>query len=757
MLRWLLLALIGCPATDTDSDTDVGYVDADQDGWDETQDCDDSNAEVNPGAVETCNGIDDDCDGLIDDEDDAVTDRDPYYTDGDGDGYGDEGGTVVFACEQPSGSASSNDDCDDEDADIHPDAPEEDCTDPTDYNCDGSVGYDDADGDGFPACEDCDDADGAITTGDTYYADADGDGYGDEDNTTEACSLPSGYVENFEDCDDADYDTNPSVEEECEDGIDNDCDGLTDDADLARWYEDADGDGFGSESGGFIQCEAPSGYVEDNTDCDDDDADINPDAEEVWYDGVDQDCDDADDYDQDGDGYEYDAYGGDDCDDEDADINPDATEELDGTDQDCDDAVDELAAEDMSAAEITGSGVTGFGFWVSAGGDVDGDGTIDLVGSTQQGRHALMSGPLTADASTADGYTLKTSGTATSSKAIITPDVDGDGYDDVLVGLPYGNSYQGAAYLVRGPITATTTFSSDYDYVIEGDSTYDYLGTSIAAGDLDGDGYGDLVVSANGFASNYAGAVYVFRGPLTSDLTASDADAAVEGSGTYEYLGYSVDVADDIDGDGLQDVVAGARLSSYGATYGGAAYVFFGPVTDWGSESDDADTIAYASSTYSYAGAVVRGAGDATGDGYGDFLVSSVQKGTVWLMSGSLTGATSLDYAHAEISGAGATSQLGTALASGDFNGDGEGDIVATAPYAESFDGQAFLLTGPLTGELDVDDYSSFTGDAEYLGSAADMADLNDDGFDDLILGATGNDDNGSNTGALWVITGRSW
>ena len=146
----LSLALIACRkgVTDEDEDGDVAGVD-----------CDDANADINHAATETCNTVDYNCNGLIDE---SATAEKTFYADGDGDGSG-GAGSPTTACSAPPGFVASNDDCDDADPLYHPDADETDCTDPNDYNCDGSGGLVDADNDGFAACKDCDDKDAAIS------------------------------------------------------------------------------------------------------------------------------------------------------------------------------------------------------------------------------------------------------------------------------------------------------------------------------------------------------------------------------------------------------------------------------------------------------------------------------------------------------------------------------------------------------------------------------------------------------------------
>ncbi len=375
---------------DTDGD---GYGDASStiaacaapDGYaDSSDDCDDDAEQANPDAAEVCDGIDNDCDGEVDE--DAV-DAGTWYADTDGDGYGDASSTIA-SCEQPAGHVAGGTDCDDTDSRLHPGAEESDCTDPTDYNCDGSVGYADADGDGWAACQECDDGDAAIspeatevcdevdndcdgetnegvTT--TYYQDSDGDSYGVTDTTTEACDLPDGYAEAPGDCDDDEAQANPGESEVCDD-IDNDCDGLTDDDDdsldtttAETFYADSDGDGYGNPGAATLACEQPDGYADNSDDCDDDEAAASPGEAEVC-DEIDNDCDGSVDEgvtttfyaDADGDFYGDAASTAEacsrpagyrtndlDCDDTDADINPGEAEVCDEADNDCDGSVDE--------------------------------------------------------------------------------------------------------------------------------------------------------------------------------------------------------------------------------------------------------------------------------------------------------------------------------------------------------------------------------------------------------------------------------
>jgi hypothetical protein len=300
------------PHTDEPVDSgDSSATDADGDGFDASTDCDDTNAAVHPDADEICDEIDNNCDGATDDDDPAITDQSTWYADTDGDGFGDSS-AATLACDQPSDHVNDDTDCDDNDAAFHPGAAETDCADPADYNCDGSVGYEDADGDNAPACEDCNDDDATLqvataevcddidndcdgtvdndaSDATTWYGDADGDGYGGTQFQAEACDVPAGYVANSDDCDDVNAASYPGASEIC-DGWDNDCDNTVDEGVLTTWYADADGDGYGDPSTSADACHMPPGYSPNGDDCNDANAGSSPAALEVC-DGADNDCD----------------------------------------------------------------------------------------------------------------------------------------------------------------------------------------------------------------------------------------------------------------------------------------------------------------------------------------------------------------------------------------------------------------------------------------------------------------------------------
>ena len=243
------------------------------------------------------------------DDDSPTCVEQTWYQDADGDGFGNATATQN-ACTQPTGYVANNTDLNDNDANSFPNATE---------ICDGLDNDGDGQVDGLmtsncAAGEVCEN--GSCVPAVTYYLDADADGYGDDTNSIIAGSTaPNGYVAIAGDCDDTNETTNPGATDVCGDGIDNNCDGNfdencveicddgidndldglidCDDSDCSGdvacvLYADNDGDGYGDPN------TTVNSGVTDNTDCDDNDADVNPGAIDNTLDGIDQNCDGTD-------------------------------------------------------------------------------------------------------------------------------------------------------------------------------------------------------------------------------------------------------------------------------------------------------------------------------------------------------------------------------------------------------------------------------------------------------------------------------
>jgi hypothetical protein len=394
-----------------------------------------------------------------------------------------------------------------------------------------------------------------------------------------------------------------------------------------------------------------------------------------------------------------------------------------------------------------------FGASVSTAGDVNGDGYSDVVVGaygydSDRGKvfvyHGGPGGPGTVAAWTAEGeftgdfygYAVATAG-----------DVNGDGYSDVIVGSYYYLATGTASVYLGGPDGFTPWVR---DWLVMGEGTDDLFGYAVAAaGDVNGDGYSDVIVGAHGFTS-YTGKTYLYLGGA-GELAATSSWTA-EGETTSNYFGYSVATAGDVNGDGYSDVVVGA----YGyAGFNGKAYLYPGGSSglstspSWTAEGQSGGEL------FGYS---VATAGDVNGDGYSDLIVGArgftTNTGKAYLYQGGLSGLSTNPSWSAE--GEATSNHFGTSVATaGDVNGDGYSDVIVGARGFTTNTGKAYLYPGGAGGLAAASSWTA-TGEAtsNYFGySVATAGDVNGDGYSDVVVGAYGY---AGNTGKVYVYHGWS-
>jgi hypothetical protein len=701
-------------------------------------DCDDANASVHPGAVEVCDSLDNDCDEAVDEGLDRT-----HYADVDGDGFGDPE-VATTSCYAPPDTTLATGDCDDTNPAVHPGAAEV-CDGEVDEDCDGLL----------------DAADPDVTDAHTYYSDADGDTYGDPASLVVSCDAIAGTVTNDYDCDDTDAARHPHADEVCDErALDDDCDGLVDDADPesvhADYWPDADGDGFGDDATAVLTtCFDPGGgFVGIADDCDDLDALVNPAATEVCDDlGVDEDCDGAADeadtdievvpwwVDGDGDGYGADgtvptvtcevpagsvARDGD-CDDADPAVNAGAGEVCDATDvdDDCDGLVDEDDPETPAVSYYVDTDGDGYGDSatvvstcetvtdsVTKGGDCDEtDAAIhpgafdDCANGVDDDCDGTVDECAIGSVNLADADLIVTgsvAGGASGCTLRSLGDVNGDGTPDLGISAYATASYTGAAHVIFGPATGSIgTTAADVEIV--GPSSGSGFAISLSGkGDADGDGRADLMVGAP-----WGDRAYLFYGPTTADRTAAAADATFTATAFGDWPGYGVDFVGDWDGDGNDEVSVSAPYADGALTTdAGAIYLFQGPTSG---------TISATTADYTFFGA-------ASDD---------------WL---------GLQY--------------GARAALGDTDGDGTEDLTLVAQYAAAKKGEVYVVYGGIaagTYDVGTDADATVTGESagDYIGCAvADRVDYDGDGHADLVTGSFYNSSGATEGGATYVFLG---
>lgn len=655
-----------------------------------------------------------------------------WHADADGDGYGDPE-IIQASCTRPEGFVGNNLDCDDTSVKFHPGAAETDCTDPNDYNCDGSVAFDDADGDGAPACRDCDDSD-ATRSPDidelcdgidndcngvidypaldaaTWSIDYDGDGFGREDDSfqIEACDAPDGFVDNADDCDDTDANDFPGA---------------------YQVYVDADMDGYGADGSTVEVCEIEDGYTEVAGDCVDDDNTVYPGAPEICNDGIDQDC---------------------------------------GADLGC-----ELDLALADAAVVGDTSEAFLGTELIGVGDVTGDGIDDLlVGAPEAegsggaaGEAWLFAGPISGSALSADDayarYLGASSGDAAGRELGALGDVDGDGINDLAIAAPTASDTAvraGSVYLFTGATVsagaagAVVSLFDEADHVWTGPTAYDFYGTNVSgAGDVDGDGLDDLLIGSSAATGAGQGGIFLIMGSETiADAGVSSANDAAQAFLQVEvsqaYGGDVMSGLGDLDGDGLADFGVGLHQApTDGVELTGQAFLFTSLPTGTVGLST-ADAVLTQGDANDRLGTVLLPAGDLDQDGYDDVFLgvprddsNGLDSGSLYALPGSTDvsalGAAELDTVSLVIlRGAESGDSVGSIADAGvDWDDDGDPDVVIGRPgEGEDSQGSAFLfeMDGAITAPgtvLTTDDAAAvLVGEAVGDGAGSTVAFVGD-------------------------------
>ena len=333
----------------------------------------------------------------------------------------------------------------------------------------------------------------------------------------------------------------------------------------------------------------------------------------------------------------------------------------------------------------------------------------------------------------------------------------------------------GALYVVLGAGALVGGNVRDADIKLTGRTYGDTLGGSVTSAlDLTGDGAQDLVIGApevDGLAGQ-EGAVYIMSGAVQSGVAEDLAAATVVSWLTDASFGQTLSTGD-LNGDGFSDLVVGAAYSDVEATNGGQVFAFYGPLSGTVS-AVDADSTVSGMSDYAIAGAALSSGGDADGDGYDDLLVGapgSGDYGRAALYLGPLAATLNSRGADLHVYGDSANRSAGQAVElRGDYNGDGLADPVVSVVSgdrgsSDAATATALVLLSPHTfglGGADTTDTQLIPEKAgseyeSYLAPGLAAGDTNGDGLSDLLLSAPGYTDETSSAGAAYLLFGYSY
>ena len=395
---------------------------------------------------------------------------------------------------------------------------------------------------------------------------------------------------------------------------------------------------------------------------------------------------------------------------------------------------------------------------------------VGLTSCAMTGAVPTPTPPTVIDLSDADAKLIGENDYDYSGKSVSSAgDVNGDGFDDILVGAPgddTAGTSAGAAFLLYGPLYGDIDPATAADAIFVGEEPSDNAGDTVSGrGDINGDGFDDILIGAESADHGLAnGTVYVVYGHAYGTIDLSMADGALLGESGSNEAAKTISGAGDVNGDGFDDILVGASRPYSGT---GESFVVHGPVYGAMSLSDaKANLLGESAMDDAF---VVSGAGDVDGDGFDDVLIGAagdddggLNGGCAYLLYGPVDGDVDLALADAKLLAEADGDGAGTAISdAGDVNGDGFADILVGAPWestAANKTGATYLVYGPVSGHISLSDADvKIVGETRWdeAGSAVSNAgDVNGDGFDDLLVNAENSNIGGTMAGTTYVLYG---